>query len=84
LAGGFFVGLFLTGVLDAHAFVEAVGSKGVVLAPATVFAPGWEKYYTDKYGGVFFRLTFPFQPAQDNEQGIARIAATYGEFVPAG
>jgi DNA-binding transcriptional MocR family regulator len=83
LTGGFFVGLFLTGVSDAHAFVEAVASRGVVLAPATVFAPGWEKYYSDKYEGVFFRLTFPFQPARDNEQGIARIAETYREFVPA-
>jgi DNA-binding transcriptional MocR family regulator len=79
LRGGFFVGLWLPGIADEQPFIEAMDRKGVLMAPAQVFAPGWkEKYYTD-HQGVFFRLTFPAQSPEANEKGIQRIAEAYQE-----
>jgi 2-aminoadipate transaminase len=79
VTGGFFTGLWLAGIQDEAAFIEAAQKKGVTLAPAAVFAPGWKTHYWEKEGGPFFRLTFPSVSSENIAEGVARIGETYGE-----
>jgi 2-aminoadipate transaminase len=81
LTGGFFLGIRLPGVTDERDFVDRAEKRGVLLAPAKVFAPGWRDRDSDRHGGVFFRLTFPAHPPEETEVGVARIAETYREFL---
>jgi 2-aminoadipate transaminase len=79
ITGGFFVGLWLPGVRDEAAFVNAAKTKGVNIASASVFPAGWKKICEEKQQGPFFRLTFPSLNPGDIEKGIERIAAAYEE-----
>jgi 2-aminoadipate transaminase len=79
VTGGFFVGIWLTGIRDQAAFVEVAKEKGVLLAPANVYPPGWKRHYENKFGGPFFRLTFPSLKPEDIEKGIERIGETFRE-----
>jgi 2-aminoadipate transaminase len=81
LNGGFFQGLWLAGLSEEQPFLESLKAKGVLLAPANVFAPGWkERLYAEK-SGVFFRLTFPALSVEENTKGIELIAETYKEMI---
>jgi DNA-binding transcriptional MocR family regulator len=77
LTGGFFIGFWLPGLKDESAFIHALKSKGVTVASAQVFAPGWRENYFKKYRGAFFRLTFPAHKPEAIKQGIGRIAETF-------
>ena len=77
LTGGFFIGFWLPGISEEQPFIESTKAKGVLLAPAHVFAPGWEQHYFAIHQGIFFRLTFPAQTPEENERGIALIGETY-------
>jgi len=77
VTGGFFLGFWLPGIADEAAFIGAVKAKGVNIAPANVFAPGWKKTFQNK--GPYFRLTFPAVKPEQIEQGIAGIGAAYKE-----
>ena len=79
VTGGFFTGIWLAGIQDEAAFIEAAKVKGVTIAPAAVFAPGWKTHYWKKEGGPFFRLTFPSVTPENIAEGVARLGATYGE-----
>jgi DNA-binding transcriptional MocR family regulator len=79
VTGWFFTGLWLAGIQDEAAFIEAVKAKGVAIAPASVFAPGWRTHYWKKEGGPFFRLTFPSLRSENIAEGIARLGETYVE-----
>ena len=82
VTGGFFMGVWVPGIYDEEGFVKAAKAKGVNIAPANVYCPGWKKILQEKHKGSFFRLTFPSIKAEDIEQGIARIGATYKEARP--
>jgi 2-aminoadipate transaminase len=85
VTGGFFVGIWLTGVRDEAAFVKVAKEKGVLIAPANVFPSGWKNHYEKKFGGPFFRLTFPSLKPEDIEKGIERIGEAHrGQTVAAG
>ncbi len=73
------MGIWLPGIKDEPAFVKTAREKGVLIAPASVYPPGWKKIYEEKFGGPFFRLTFPSLKPQEIEQGIERIGRTYTE-----
>jgi 2-aminoadipate transaminase len=77
--GGFFAGIWLTGLRDEDAFVRVAKEKGVLIAPANVFPTGWKAHYEKKFGGPFFRLTFPSLKPEDIEKGIERIGEAYRE-----
>jgi 2-aminoadipate transaminase len=77
VTGGFFTGLWLAGIQDEEAFVEAAKVKEVAIAPASVFAPGWKTHYWKKQGGPFFRLTFPSVSSENIAEGVARLGETY-------
>jgi 2-aminoadipate transaminase len=79
LTGGFFMGLWLPGITDEEGFVKAVKAKGVNIATANVYCPGWKKVLQEKHKGALYRLTFPSIKSEDIEQGIERIAAAYKE-----
>lgn len=79
VTGGFFTGVWLPGIFDEEGFVTAAKAKGVNIAVANVFCPGWKKILQEQHGGSFFRLTFPAIQSGDIEQGIERIAAAYRE-----
>jgi 2-aminoadipate transaminase len=79
VTGGFFMGIRLPGIRDEVAFIKKAKEKGVDLASANVYPPGWKKTYEEKFGGPFFRLTFPALKPNDIEKGIERIAETYRE-----
>jgi 2-aminoadipate transaminase len=79
VTGGFFTGIWLPGIRDRAAFKDAARAKGVNIAPAAVFVPGWETRCREKKGGPFFRLTFPSVKPGDIEEGIARLGETYRE-----
>ena len=79
LTGGFFVGLWLKGIRDETAFIEAVKAKEVTIALSAVFATGMKEVYTQKYNASFFRLTFPAYTPEENETGIKAIAEAYHE-----
>jgi 2-aminoadipate transaminase len=81
LTGGFFVGIALQGISDEPQFIEALKTRGVVLAPPAVYAPGYKDQYVRETGAAFFRLTFPFFTPEENTEGIAAIAETYQELV---
>ena len=81
LTGGFFVGIALKGISDEPQFIEALKTRGVVLAPPAVYAPGYKDQYVRETGAAFFRLTFPFFTPEENTEGIAAIAETYQELV---
>jgi 2-aminoadipate transaminase len=82
VTGGFFSGVWLPGIFDEEGFVKAAKAKGVNIAVANVFCPGWKKILQEKHGGSFFRLTFPALMPEAIEQGIERIAAAYREMRP--
>jgi DNA-binding transcriptional MocR family regulator len=73
------MGISLPGIRDEAAFIKKAKEKGVDLASANVYPSGWKKNYEEKFGGPFFRLTFPSLKPGDVEKGIERIAATYNE-----
>jgi len=77
--GGFFSGIWLPGIEDEAAFIEAAKAKGVSIAPANVFPPGWAQYYRDKKQGPFFRLTFPALKPENITKGIELLGETYNE-----
>jgi len=77
-SGGFFSGIWLPGIQDETAFIEAAKARGVNIAPANVFAPGWAQHYRDRNGGPFFRLTFPALKPESIGKGIELLAETYG------
>jgi len=79
LTGGFFVGIWLPGVYDTDAFIEALKPKGVLLAPAVLFAPGWQERLRREHDGIYFRLTFPAHSADDIRRGVELIAETWRE-----
>ena len=79
ITGGFFMGIRLPGIGDEGAFIKRAKEKGVDLASANVYPPGWKKNYEEKFGGPFFRLTFPALKPGEIEKGIERIAETYRE-----
>jgi 2-aminoadipate transaminase len=79
LTGGFFMGLWLPGIGDEEGFVKAAKVKGVNIATANVYCPGWKKVLQERNKGSFFRLTFPSIKSEDIEQGIERISAAYKE-----
>lgn len=79
LTGGFFQGLWLVGLREEQPFLESLKAKGVLLAPANVFAPGWKEKLYQERSGVFFRLTFPALSIEENSQGIELIAETFNE-----
>ena len=81
LTGGFFVGIWLPGVYDTEAYIEALKPKGVVLAPSRLFAPGWQERLRREHDGIYFRLTFPAHPAENNRRGVELIAETYHEML---
>lgn len=82
VTGGFFMGLWLPGIVDEGGFVSAVKAKGVNIATANVFCPGWKKTLLDQHKGPFFRLTFPSVKPEDIEKGIKGIGETYREMRP--
>jgi DNA-binding transcriptional MocR family regulator len=77
LTGGFFMGLWLPGVADEGGFISAAKARGVNLATANVFCPGWKKTLMDQHRGPFFRLTFPSVKPEEIEKGIEGIGAAY-------
>ena len=79
VTGGFFMGVWLPGVRDEAAFVNAAKAKGVNIASANVYPAGWKKICEQKKQGPFFRLTFPSVKPEDIEKGIEGIAAAYRE-----
>jgi len=79
VTGGFFTGIWLPGIGDEDGFVEAAKAKGVNIAAANVYCPGWKKILQEKHRGSFFRLTFPSLKPEDIERGIETIAAVYKE-----
>ncbi len=79
VTGGFFMGIWLPGIRNEAAFVKAAKEKGVHIAPADVYPPGWKQIYEERFGGPFFRLTFPSLKPEDIEQGIERIGNAYRE-----
>jgi 2-aminoadipate transaminase len=79
VTGGFFMGVWLSGLGDGEAFVNATKAKGVHIASANVYPAGWKKICEEKQQGPFFRLTFPSVKPGDIEKGIERIAAAYKE-----
>lgn len=79
VTGGFFMGVWLPGIGDEEAFVKAAKAKGVNIATANVFCPGWKKLLQERHKGPFFRLTFPSLKSEEIEQGIERIGAAYRE-----
>jgi DNA-binding transcriptional MocR family regulator len=81
LTGGFFVGISLPGITDEKQFIEALKTRDVVLAPPSVYAPGYKERYFGEHKAAFFRLTFPFFTAEENERGIRAIAETYRELI---
>jgi DNA-binding transcriptional MocR family regulator len=82
VTGGFFTGIWLPGIQDEEGFVKAAKAKGVNIATANVFVPGWKKPLMERHGGPFYRLTFPSLQAEEIGQGIARIAEAYREMRP--
>ena len=78
-SGGFFTGIWLPGIQDETAFIAAAKTKGVNIAPANVFAPGWAQHYRDRNGGPFFRLTFPALKPESIGKGIEMLGETYRE-----
>ena len=80
LKGGFFQGIWLDGLTEEKPFLESLKAKGVLLAPASVFAPGWKERLYGERSGVFFRLTFPALSVEENSRGVELIAETYKEF----
>jgi len=84
VTGGFFTGLWLAGIRDEAAFIEAAKAKEVAIAPASVFAPGWKTQYWNKEGGPFFRLTFPSVSSENIAEGVARLGETYVQMKGAG
>ena len=81
LTGGFFQGIWLKGLKDETTFLEALKAKGVLLAPASVFAPGWKERLCEEKDGAFFRVTFPALTEEENSRGVELIAETYREVV---
>jgi 2-aminoadipate transaminase len=79
VTGGFFMGVWLPGIGDEDGFVSAVKAKGVNIATANVFSPGWKKTLQEKFKGPFYRLTFPSVKQEDIEKGIEGIGAAYKE-----
>jgi 2-aminoadipate transaminase len=79
VTGGFFMGVWLPGIGDEEGFVKAAKAKGVNIATANVFCPGWKKVLQERHKGPFFRLTFPSVKSEEIEQGIERIGAAYKE-----
>jgi len=79
VTGGFFMGIWLPGIHDEVAFIKTAKGKGVDIASANVYPSGWKKNYEEKFGGPFFRLTFPSLKPGEIEKGIERIAETYEE-----
>jgi 2-aminoadipate transaminase len=79
ITGGFFMGIWLTGIHDEVAFIKTAKGKGVDIASANVYPSEWKKNYEEKFGGPFFRLTFPSLKPGEIEKGIERIAETYRE-----
>jgi len=79
VTGGFFMGVWLPGIGDEEGFVKAAKVKGVNIATANVYCPGWKKVLRERNKGSFFRLTFPSIKSEDIEQGIERISAAYKE-----
>jgi 2-aminoadipate transaminase len=79
VTGGFFMGIWLPGIGDEGEFVKAAKAKGVNIAAANVYCPGWKKILGQTHRGPFFRLTFPSVNPDDIERGIEIIAATYRE-----
>jgi DNA-binding transcriptional MocR family regulator len=79
VTGGFFMGIWLPGIGDEGEFVKAAKAKGVNIAAANVYCPGWKKILGQKHRGPFFRLTFPSVQPDDIERGIEIIAAAYRE-----
>jgi 2-aminoadipate transaminase len=77
--GGFFVGIWLPGIRDEAAFVKVAKERGVLVAPANVYPSGWKSHYENKFGGPFFRLTFPSLKPEDIEKGIERIGEAFRE-----
>jgi 2-aminoadipate transaminase len=77
VTGGFFMGIWLPGIDDEEGFVKEAKNKGVNIATANVYCPGWKKVLREKHKGSFFRLTFPSIKSEEIEQGIERIAAAY-------
>ncbi|MBM4313409.1 MAG: PLP-dependent aminotransferase family protein [Deltaproteobacteria bacterium] len=82
VTGGFFMGIWLPGISDEEGFVKAAKARGVNIAVANVYCPGWKKILQEKHKGSFFRLTFPSLKSEDIEQGIERIATTYKNAKP--
>jgi 2-aminoadipate transaminase len=79
VTGGFFMGIWLPGIRDEAAFIQKAKEKGVDLASANVYPSEWKKNYEGKFGGPFFRLTYPSLKPKAIEAGIERIAETYRE-----
>jgi 2-aminoadipate transaminase len=79
LRGGFFVSIWLPGIYDTEGFIEALQPKGVLLAPARLFAPGWQERLRKEHDGIYFRLTFPAHSEEQNRRGVELIAETYRE-----
>jgi 2-aminoadipate transaminase len=79
VTGGFFTGIWLPGIGDEEGFVKAAKAKGVNIAAANVYCPGWKKILQERHRGSFFRLTFPSVKPEDIELGIERIASAYKE-----
>jgi 2-aminoadipate transaminase len=77
VTGGFFAGLWLPGIEDETAFIGAVKAKGINIATANVFCPGWKKTFMERVKGPLFRLTFPAVKPEDIEKGIEGIGAVY-------
>ncbi len=79
LTGGFFVGIWLPGIYDTDGFIEALKAKGVLLAPARLFAPGWQERLRREHDGIYFRITFPAHAEEENRRGVELIAETWKE-----
>jgi 2-aminoadipate transaminase len=79
VTGGFFMGIWLPGIGNEEGFVKVAKTKGVNIATANVYCPGWKRVLQEKHRGPFYRLTFPSIKSEDIEQGIERIAAAYKE-----
>ena len=81
LTGGFFCGIWLPGIKDEQAFIDAADAKGINLASSKVFVPEWKAHYFKKYGGHFYRLTFPAIRAEAIEEGIGRLGEVYSQLM---
>jgi DNA-binding transcriptional MocR family regulator len=75
------MGVWLPGIDDEEGFVKAAKAKGVNIATANVFCPGWKKLLQERHKGPFYRLTFPSIKTEEIEQGIERIGAAYREMI---